>query len=165
MNIPLIALRIDDRAAIHWPGETLTGEYQIDAVGPDDLRAVEFSVAWYTEGKGDEDLGIHLFQRFTAENTPDAALGEHRRFQVVLPNSPLSYEGVLVKIRWCIRVRVFTSQGRDYCYELPFQLGNVRPAQAVLETGGKEDAPPAVKAANGRFQLAAAVGVRPPSDE
>ena len=132
MKVPLVSIKIDNRQTPHPPGDTLSGEYQIDAVEPAELRAVELSVLWFTEGKGDEDLGIHHFERRTDEDDDATPLTELRKFSIVLPNSPLSYEGKLIKLRWCVRVRVFLASGRNYFAELPFRLGSLPDAREVL---------------------------------
>jgi hypothetical protein len=36
----------------------------------------------------------------------------------------LSYEGELLTIRWCVRLRAFLRGGREACLEHPFRLGN-----------------------------------------
>jgi hypothetical protein len=131
VTVPLVSIKIDNRQAAHSPGETLSGEYQIDAVEAAELGAVELSVLWYSEGKGDEDLGVHHFERRTDEDEDPTPLTELRKFSVTLPNSPLSYEGVLIKLRWCVRVRVFLKSGRNYFAELPFRLGTVPEARLV----------------------------------
>jgi hypothetical protein len=48
-----------------------------------------------------------------------------RRFSTVLPASPLSYDGEIVKICWCVRLRLFLPQGQEALTEVPFRLGNV----------------------------------------
>jgi hypothetical protein len=131
VRVPLISIKIDHRATPYAAGETLHGEYQIDAVETDELRAVELSALWYTEGKGEEDLGIHHFERHTGDGEGQPSLTELAKFAFALPNSPLSYEGVLVKLRWCVRLRVFLKSGRSYSAELPFRLGAVPDAQPV----------------------------------
>jgi hypothetical protein len=128
---PLISIQIADHQLVFQPGDVLSGAFQIDAVDAADLHAVEVSVLWFTEGTGDEDLAVHYFERLTADTIPELSLQQWRRFQTILPNSPLSYEGVSVKICWCVRVRVFLETGRDFVSERPFQLGNVPVAQAV----------------------------------
>ncbi|HZZ27553.1 MAG TPA: hypothetical protein VFE46_06050 [Pirellulales bacterium] len=124
---PLISIQIDKRQQEFEPGEVLAGAFQIDAVDPAALRAVEISVLWFTEGAGDEDLGVHYFERVSAEDVPELNLHQRRRFQTVLPNSPLSYEGFSVKICWCVRVRIFLREGRDFVAEKAFHLGAVPP--------------------------------------
>jgi hypothetical protein len=131
MREPLFSIVLDKSQRVHHPGETLRGEYQIDAIDPANIRAVELSVLWYTEGKGDEDLAVHYFERLMADDAEPPSLHELRRFEVTLPNSPLSYEGVLIKIRWCVRLRVFVRQGKDFVSERDFQLGEVPFAQTV----------------------------------
>ena len=51
------------------PGNVLTCEYVIDEELLDDLQTLETSVLWYTEGKGDEDIGVHFFVRRTRPNS------------------------------------------------------------------------------------------------
>ena len=131
MSAPLISISVEQRQRPHSAGEPLNGEFQIDAVDAAELRAVELSVLWYTEGKGDEDLGVHHFERWTDEDAAGQPLIELRKFAVPLPNSPLSYEGVLVKLRWCVRVRVFLKNGKEFYAELPFRLGNIPDARPL----------------------------------
>jgi hypothetical protein len=104
------------------PGETLECEYQIDAVAPTDIQAVEASVMWYTEGKGDEDIGIHYFERNTPGAAVDGDLRQLLRLTTKLPRSPLTYNGTLVKLRWCVRVRLFWGRGKQTHVDRLFQL-------------------------------------------
>ena len=110
------------------PLDSLVARYEVDGLGEEMPRAVEHSVLWYTEGKGEEDLGVLFFERVTdTERLPPAVPGES--FGCTLPASPLSYEGVIVKIRWCVRVRFFFSGGRDFVSEHEFTVGTVPPAR------------------------------------
>jgi hypothetical protein len=132
---PLISIQIDRGQQVFEPGDVLSGGFQDDAVDPAEVRVVEVSVLWFTEGTGDEDMGVHYFERLTAEDVPELNLQERRRFQTVLPNSPLSYEGISVKVCWCVRVRIFLKQGRDFVAERGFQLGNV----PLIEMGAQDE--------------------------
>jgi hypothetical protein len=112
-----------DRADRHYEaGEDLRIRYEVDGLEGDALRAVEHSVLWYTEGKGEEDLCVHFFERATKPDVTGS-------FAMTLPRSPLSYEGVIVKIRWCVRVRIFFHGGRDFVSEHVFDVGRVPPAR------------------------------------
>ena len=73
---------------------------------------------------------MHHFQRITDEALlpPAMMVGS---FATDLPASPLSYEGVIVKIRWCVRVRLFFGGGRDFVSEHVFEVGAIPPAQRV----------------------------------
>lgn len=131
MMEPLISIVLAGYGRIVEPGELLRGELQIDAVDPDELESLELSVLWYTEGKGDEDLGIHYFQRIAADGPNRSSLHELRKFQTVMPASPLSYDGVILRLRWCVRLRVFLTRGRSYVADKIFQLGNLPSATPI----------------------------------
>lgn len=131
---PHIDAHFDRAARRYEPGSRLAVRYRVEGCDDDRIHAVEHSVLWYTEGKGEEDLGIHFFDRVAGEpaaTTADGAVS----FGTSLPASPLSYEGVIVKIRWCARIRLFFTSARDFVSEHVFELGTLPPAQAV---GGEE---------------------------
>jgi len=119
---PLIAIRIRSPNCVFHPGEQLECEYQIDAIQPSDIQAVETSVMWYTEGKGDEDLGVHYFERYTPSDVVDGDVRQLHCLDTRLPQTPLSYHGLIVKIRWCVRVRLFWGRGKETVVDRVFQL-------------------------------------------
>jgi hypothetical protein len=125
MKPPLVRLKILQPKPHFAPGDTLECEYSI-VQAEEPIQTVETSVLWFTEGKGDEDLGVHFFDRRRRQQVRDGDLQALYRFKTVLPHSPLSYTGRLVTIRWCIRVSVFLSRGRVQRYDTPFQLGTAR---------------------------------------
>ncbi|MEZ6108062.1 MAG: hypothetical protein R3B96_18620 [Pirellulaceae bacterium] len=142
---PLISLTIRNRKPWFVPGEILDCEYQIDCIGPKAIQAVEASVLWTTFGKGDTDLGVHFFERRIPEDLPEGDLRELHRFQTVCPESPLSYEGELLSVRWCVRVRLFPIKGRETSLDIPFQLGPTsqggprRPVRPEVPTAENND--------------------------
>lgn len=119
---PLIAISIRSPNGVFHPGDQLDCEYQIDAIQPSEIQAVEVSVLWYTEGKGDEDLGVHYFERFTPGDVVDGDVRQLHRLNTELPRTPLSYAGKIVKIRWCVRVRLFWGRGKESSADRVFQL-------------------------------------------
>jgi hypothetical protein len=127
---PQVDVLFDHAERRYLPHDRLAVRYEISGLGQERVRAVEHSVVWYTEGKGEEDLGVHHFQRITDEASlpPAIMVGS---FSVDLPASPLSYEGVIVKIRWCVRVRLFFFGGRDFVSEHVFEVGVIPPARRV----------------------------------
>jgi len=125
MTEPLLSLCIAGPRAAFAAGDELVAEYQLDAVDPVEIQAVEASVLWYTEGKGEEDMGVHFFERRLPSDDEDGDLRPMRRVRTRLPNSPLSYSGAILCIRWCVRLRLFLRRGRDYVLEQPFTLGSV----------------------------------------
>ena len=122
---PTVVIRLDGDSLTHQPGETLSGEYWIESADLGQIKSVEVSVLWTTEGKGDEDLAVHEFWRRDADDGRPIDLGRPERFRTLLPNSPLSYEGHIIKLRWCVRVRVFSTRGKEILGEKLFYLGNV----------------------------------------
>ena len=85
------------------PGDLLCGSYQVVVGEADELDAVEVSVLWRRR-RGDEDLGVHLFERHTSQSSG--------RFATTLPASPLSYDGRIVKICWWFVVCCLARPGR-----------------------------------------------------
>ena len=121
-----IFIRLDGRGnRIYYPGETLAGSYYLNEIRRDSIDTLEFSTLWRTEGKGNEDFGVHAFWRLSSQNGDWIDPLQPGRFSVVLPQSPLSYNGVIVKIRWSVRLRVFLSNGSQLLEETPFYLGDL----------------------------------------
>jgi hypothetical protein len=124
---PSVTITFDGRGSRQFfPGETLAGSYRFGFTGFDEIVAVETSILWSTEGKGNPDIGIHDFFRRSTEEGDWIDPRKAGRFQTTLPASPLTYHGALVKIDWCVRVRVFLADGSQTFEELPFRLGQVR---------------------------------------
>lgn len=104
------------------PLQTLLGRFTWDSSGREGIRAIEISVLWHTEGKGDEDMEVHYFRRISVDSPDGNQLDRPIEFGVKLPPSPLSYEGQIMKIRWCARARVFPHKGNQVVLERRFFL-------------------------------------------
>jgi len=124
---PRVDVRFDHTGRDYQPGEWLTAEYVCASLGDEGIPAVERSVLWYTEGKGEEDIGVHSFERISTPSAVAAVVPEGS-VTVRLPRAPLTYEGVIVKIRWCFRLRLFFDSGRDFVSEHVFSVGRVPPS-------------------------------------
>jgi len=133
MNTPRITLQLDPHDTPYQSGETLSGEFLVASDLPEEIKAVELSVLWFTVGQGEEDMSVHHFERLTGEEGVWTDFSSPRRFSTVLPNSPLSYDGVIVKIRWLVRVRVFFPRGKEKMEEAPFRLGSVPQAKIASD--------------------------------
>ena len=129
MTTPTVRLQFESPSAHFQPGERLTGRYQVENLPSRSARAVELSILWNTAGKGEEDIAVHHFERHVDESTRPLDLRVPHRFATLLPPSPLSYDGVIVKVCWCVRIRVFLSQGQETVTEMPFSFGNVPAGQ------------------------------------
>ena len=131
---PRISVTFNHENIQYSGGDQLRAHYIVEGIESQSISAVERSVVWYTEGKGEEDLGVVFFERIQLgrrkEDTKisSASLStDHMTGALAteLPHSPLSYEGIIVKIRWCVRIRVFFQSGRDFVSEHIFFLGSV----------------------------------------
>jgi hypothetical protein len=131
VNLPHVQLSLDDSARHYRPGDRLAGRFQVDASRPWPIRAAELSVLWYTAGKGEEDFAVHHFERWVDDASQPLELRVPRPFSIELPTSPLSYDGEIVKICWCVRLRIFLPQGQETLEEVAFRLGDVPTAVEV----------------------------------
>jgi hypothetical protein len=134
MSEPVVIIRLDGNGRVYQPGETFAGEYRIEAVEDGQVRAMEASVLWYSEGKGDEDMAVHEFWRQDADSGDWIDPHRPQRFSTTLPYSPLSYDGQIVKIRWCMRVRAFLQKGKEVVGQKGFRLGAVPPPPRPART-------------------------------
>ena len=125
MNDPAVQLELDRPLAHYGPGDPLAVDVHVECANGDDVRAIELSIMWYTAGKGEEDFAVHRFDRLTPGSDLPVTPPFHHRLSTTLPASPLSYDGFIVKVCWCVRARLFLGQGREAVQEIPFCLGNV----------------------------------------
>jgi hypothetical protein len=126
-NEPAVLIRLDGNGRNYRPGESLSGDYVFEDLSVDQIKAWEVSILWYTEGKGDEDIAVHNFWRMDRDNGDVIDPHKPTKFETVLPNSPLSYIGQIVKVRWCVRVRAFLNRGKELFGQKEFRLGDVPP--------------------------------------
>lgn len=124
-NDSCVMIRLLGLQPTYMPGDALEFEYRVVNVDHASIVAVESSVVWITEGKGSEDLGVHFFQRLTGNSLASIDWSIAQRLSCPLPMSPLSYEGKLLKISWCVRVRFYFSDGTELMAQQPFYLGTI----------------------------------------
>lgn len=132
-------LWLDRGSHRYSPGETLRGGYRLGEWRENELAAVELSVLWYTAGQGEEDFFVHHFERHKEATLPVRSDETPHVIETVLPVSPLSYDGQIVKLCWAIRLRGFFASGRQRVIETPFWLA-VEAAEPV-SSGDSGEAP------------------------
>jgi hypothetical protein len=125
MSTPTIRITLDSSTGDYQPGDQVTGKFVLDGTQMRQVRSAELSVLWYTAGKGEEDMAVHYFERYVDDHATPLDLRIAHRFATTLPLSPLSYDGHIVKICWCVRVRLFMTLGQEAISEFPIRLGNV----------------------------------------
>jgi hypothetical protein len=119
---PAVRIELCNEDAVYPAESLLTAQWRISRVASDEIQSVELSVLWHTEGKGDEDLQVHYFHRISEHAIGRLDLGQPQPIRCVLPPTPLSYQGRLISVRWCVRLRLYLSQGREMVAEQPFYL-------------------------------------------
>jgi hypothetical protein len=139
---PRIEIWFPDGREEYEPGDVLECRYRIFEAGEMQFQSMEASVLWYTEGKGEEDLLVTRFERRVASSTRDELLQE-QVIRATLPNSPLSYEGVIIKVIWCVRIKAFSPKGKRLVADRIFQLGKVPAAKRLEEVRRVDAATPA----------------------
>ncbi|MDO4858592.1 MAG: hypothetical protein Q4A17_11685 [Thermoguttaceae bacterium] len=148
--IASVIIQFDRQPHDFEPREIVTGTFRTVDVIPEEISRLEFSVLWFTEGKGDEDLGVHFFKSLGEDehaDEPDSTSGNGINqvflqssdeegltyfFSVGLPSSPLTWHGKILKIYWCVRVRLYLKNGREVMSEREFNVGKIPPVHVEL---------------------------------
>ncbi len=120
---PAVGLRFLSLQPRLEPNELLEFEYRVQRVAFEEVDRLEISVMWYTEGKGSEDFGVHLFESFSGETLRKIIDDDCHPMVTTLPAAPFSYEGRMLNVRWCVRLRLYMKDGRTISAEKPFYLG------------------------------------------
>ena len=118
----VISISQDQDVGYFAPGSILSAEYMVNLAPETSLSAVEASVIWMTEGKGETDIGAHFFERRNRASFTTDTFDRAQRLSTVLPQSPLSYEGNILKVHWLVRIRLFLDGGRETITDQPFRL-------------------------------------------
>ncbi len=92
-----IQIETRDGATAFAPGETVEGTASWQLETP--ARTVELRLFWYTQGKGDQDVGVVATVPF-----PEPALRDRRGFRIPLPAGPYSFSGKLISLLWALEV-------------------------------------------------------------
>jgi hypothetical protein len=79
------------------PGEAVEGTASWHLEKP--AQSVELRLFWYTQGKGDQDVGVVATVPF-----PEPALQDRRAFHISLPAGPYSFSGRLISLLWALEV-------------------------------------------------------------
>ncbi|MBN1854112.1 MAG: hypothetical protein JW829_15400 [Pirellulales bacterium] len=140
MTRPQLNIQLERPNGLYLSGEILRTNVRIHNPDAIVIRALECSVLWYTVGQGEEDMAVHFFHREKPIRTGSVPWDQPFSMECVLPASPLTYDGILVKLSWCVRARLFLEQGREVVDEVAFRLGQVPAATMVREIPPSETA-------------------------
>jgi hypothetical protein len=92
-----IQIETRDGATAFAPRDVVEGTASWQLEKP--ARTVELRLFWYTQGKGDQDVGV-----VTTVPFPDPALQDRRSFSIPLPAGPYSFSGKLISLIWALEV-------------------------------------------------------------
>jgi len=92
LNLRLLEARTDFR-----PGEDVRGTASWILETPPER--IEVRLFWYTEGKGDQDVGIAHSKRLSS-----TALDGSEEFVLTVPDGPLSFSGQLISLYWALEL-------------------------------------------------------------
>ncbi|MGC6442145.1 MAG: hypothetical protein ACON4H_05730 [Rubripirellula sp.] len=155
---PALRLSLCNPEGIYRAGGELKATWRISRVPVEELQGLEMSVLWHTEGKGDEDLHVHHFQRINETGLKEIGVENQQTIRCVLPATPLSYHGQLIRLSWCVRMRLFLEDGREILSETPFYLvtdAQRSPCVATPPQGEESTMPPQDKPSMARESRAA----------
>ena len=85
------------------PGDIIHG--QVRWVADDAPAAVEISLVWQTQGKGNEDAGVGPMQRIDRPAPEGTAA-----FELRAPAGPYSFAGTLIEFRWMVEAVLLPSR-------------------------------------------------------
>ena len=92
-----LAVEIQDGANAFLPGETVEGTVSWQLGEP--AASVELRLFWYTQGKGDQDVGVVFAVPFA-----NPGLQGSRAFRISLPGGPFSFSGKLISLVWALEL-------------------------------------------------------------
>ena len=99
MGNSTIDIEITDNQTLFLPGQILSGNLRWLCSEPP--KKASLQLIWFTEGKGDEDVGLAEEMKF--EN-PYAS--DERPFEFQLPVGPYSFSGRLISLTWALELQV-----------------------------------------------------------
>ncbi len=113
-DAPRLAIRFDDDRTSYSPGETVRGRalWLYDKAP----ERIEVRLFWYTQGKGDRDLGI----ADTVEIDCAGAAAGDQPFALQLPDRPWSFQGKLITLTWSVEI---VSLPKDEAEDFDIEVG------------------------------------------
>jgi hypothetical protein len=90
-----IQIEMRDGVSAFRPGDIVEGTVRWLLDQPP--RSLELRLFWFTQGKGDQDVGVVETVPF-----PDPSLEDRRPFRCRLPQGPYSFSGKLISLLWAL---------------------------------------------------------------
>ena len=98
-----LTVEIEDGRTAFSPGETIRGtaSWQLDQA-PEEI---EVRLFWYTQGKGDQDVGGVKTERVPAPGSEGS-----QEFAFAAPRGPHSFSGKLISVVWAVELVALPSR-------------------------------------------------------
>ena len=97
MVVKPLSIDLDGDRRDFRPGDTIRGRVHWSFADPP--RALDLRLFWYTQGKGDQDVGIARKVRIDAP--PPAG---SKPFNLIAPSGPYSFSGKLISLTWALEL-------------------------------------------------------------
>lgn len=121
MAEPMLMLQLASGSTQVHPGETLRVLAMVDSPEPWTVRELTLRLLWYTEGKGDRDVGV--VQNIPLAEKGQTIAGSFQREEILTPPPmPWSYNGRVLKIGWMVQLEASGRGFRTKVVEMPFEL-------------------------------------------
>ena len=94
-----LTIQLEQDKTAFRPGDVVAGtiRWQLN----NQVKQVELRLLWYTQGKGDEDVGL-----IDTVSFDQPGLSDQRAFRFTLPNGPYSFSGSLISLTWALELSI-----------------------------------------------------------
>jgi hypothetical protein len=94
-----LKIELVENRTIYAPGERVSGKvsWNLEKFP----RKAEVRLVWYTQGRGTADAGLAVSKTFEGAGQRDM-----RKFDFVLPEGPLSFNGQLITLKWALELSI-----------------------------------------------------------
>jgi len=116
-----ITITVDRQS--YAPGGNVTGLVRIETPDALKINKVDVMLEWKTSGKGDKDSAQIDVQEIVKGGQIDGLV--EVPYSLMLPAAPCSYHGRLIKIEWCVKVRIDRPWAFDIYGEWPFVVSTL----------------------------------------
>ena len=126
-----VHVALDRDPPLYRAGDAVRASIRVEPAGTLEPRAAFWQLVWFTEGAGDEDVGVVRLGPLALPPLLDMPTAV--RIEARLPDGPWSYAGRLVKIRWAVQVKVELGRKRLLTANAPLVLlppGDAREREA-----------------------------------
>lgn len=96
-----LSIELEDGRTHYKPRKAIRGvaRWRLEPAADEPLEGLEVRLFWYTEGKGDRDVG-----GMVTERVPEGGNDGSYEFTFSAPRAPHSFSGTLISLIWAIEL-------------------------------------------------------------